>query len=452
MELSKRRQYFEQIKKTVKESQDYLLIGVDVAKAKHDACFMLSSGKVLNKHFKFNNTQEGFESFFEKIKRYQVAALPKVTIVGIETTGNYMVPLCHYLEENNVSVVQVSSFVTKRNRDTLTLSWNKNDVKDAWNITDCMRQGKIMFYAYPNDCYGDMKRMMNIFSRLSTERGKYKVRLQNNVLCLTFPEFGQVFTEVSELVPMTILERYPLPQDINQLSEQEFVDDIVKNTDPTVKKIKIARVYKLAQQSIGSSHDSESLRWETRFIIQRIQEICKTQKEMLLKVQSLAEKFPEYDLLQTIPGVGPILSAIIMTTIGDIDNYRSSKQILKLAGLDLAQIQSGQFRGDVRISRRGKPALRCAAYQAALVASRYDNNLRLKYLNLIQRKDIQKGQKRKIIIAIACKILRIAYSVMKYKKPYEDEYHVIKSDKDELLMFSDTMQTVVDETSRVLMH
>ncbi|MBF0385948.1 MAG: IS110 family transposase [Candidatus Omnitrophica bacterium] len=450
--VNTRREYFESIKNSIKEAQDYLLIGVDVAKEKCDACFMLSSGRLLNKHFKFENTKEGFDSLREKITQYKEALSPKATVVGVETTGNFMIPLMHYLEEHKIYVVMVASLVTKRNRDTLDLSWNKNDVKDAWNIVDCIKQGKILYFNYPNVPYGDMRRLMTLYSRLSQERGKYKVRLQNNVLCITFPEFHQVFDEVSELVPMTILTRYPLPADIAKISEEKFIIDIVKHTDPTIKKSKLSRIHKLACESIGSKDESESLRYETRFTIQRINEITQVQEDMLKKVQSLTKDCEDYELLQTIPGVGPILAAIMITSIGDINNYRSSKQILKLAGLDLAQLQSGQFNGDIRISRRGKPSLRSAAYQAAMVAARNDSNLRMKYLNLLQKKEVLKGDKRKIIIAIACKILRIAYAIMKTKRPYNDDLHGLNKENNDSLNFSDKMEAVVDETSRVYLR
>ena len=447
--INDRRAYFELIKKTVKEAQDYLLIGVDVAKEKCDACFMISSGRILNKHLKFENTKSGFEAFFDKIKQYQQALSPELTVVGVETTGNYMIPLMQYLEQKGVYVVMVASLVTKRNRDTLDLTWNKNDVKDAWNVADCLKQGKVIYYAYPNDPYGDMRRLMTIYSKLSVERACYRVRLQTNVLCITFPEFYKVFDYVDELVPMTVLERYPLPSDIVKLSEAEFINDIVKNTDPTIKKSKLSRIYKLASESIGSTMEGESLCWETRFILRRIREIRETQEEIFEKVRRFTKACPDYELLQTIPGVGPVLSAVMITAIGDIDNYRSARQILKQAGMDLAQLQSGRYTGDVRISRRGKTSLRSAAFQAALVASCHDNNLRLKYLQLLKEKKILRGDKRKILVAIACKILRIVFAVMKSKQPYNDDYHALNKEKSVAFESGDKMETVVDETSHV---
>jgi hypothetical protein len=78
-----------------------------------------------------------------------------------------------------------------------------------------------------------------------------------------------------------------------------------------------------------------------------------------------------------------------------------------------------------------------------MVAARFDNGLRLKYLNLVARKEAGRGDKRKLIVAIACKILRIAFAVMKTKKPYDDDH--VKSGVEKSLLGS-----AVDESS--LLH
>lgn len=173
-----------------------------------------------------------------------------------------MVTLAEFLSKNGVFVVMVSSMTAKRNRDTLDLSWNKNDIKDAWNVTDCMKQGKILYFAYPNNPYGDMKRLMTIYNRLSKERGIYKIRLQNNVLCMTFPEFTKVYPEVDGLVPMTILERYTLPENICKVSEEVFMKDVVNHSGPSARKIKLKTIYKLTTRA--SEAGKKVCPWSTK--------------------------------------------------------------------------------------------------------------------------------------------------------------------------------------------
>jgi len=112
---------------------------------------------------------------------------------------------------------------------------------------------------------------------------------------------------------------------------------------------------------------------------------------------------------------------LILGEIGDIRTFSSSRQLIKLAGLDLARIQSGQFEGSLHISKRGRPALRSALHQAAMVSVRHGAPFQLKYLQLLQRNGATVGTKRKALIAIACKLLRIVYHVLKHQQPYHEE-------------------------------
>ena len=105
--INPRREKFEKIKNQIKEAQNYLLIGIDVAKDKHNACFMISSGRILNKHFVFENKFEGYKRLLQKIREYQTAIQPEETVVGLETTGNYMTALAHFLEEEGIFVLIV---------------------------------------------------------------------------------------------------------------------------------------------------------------------------------------------------------------------------------------------------------------------------------------------------------------------------------------------------------
>jgi len=113
---------FVQVKQALTRAQDYLLVGVDVAKATHYACFMRSTGELLLKRFAFDNTQAGFTGFVNRVREYQQAIKPSETVIGLETTGNYLLPLAQFLQGQGFFVVTVSSLVTKRNRDTLDLS------------------------------------------------------------------------------------------------------------------------------------------------------------------------------------------------------------------------------------------------------------------------------------------------------------------------------------------
>jgi len=63
---------------------------------------------MLNKSYKLENNKSGYQKLLKKIKDYQTAIHPKQTIVGVETTGNYMTALANFLEERGIGVRVVS--------------------------------------------------------------------------------------------------------------------------------------------------------------------------------------------------------------------------------------------------------------------------------------------------------------------------------------------------------
>ncbi len=124
-------------------------------------------------------------------------------------------------------------------------------------------------------------------------------------------------------------------------------------------------------------------------------------------------------LLQTIPGIGPVLSLIILAEAGDLRRFGHHRQFLKFCGLDLAKSQSGMSRGREKLSKRGNSRLRYAFWLAGCVAIRMqENSLREKYQRYIQADPTDPDLKRKALTAVAAKMAGIAYAVVKTGTPY----------------------------------
>ncbi len=74
-------------------------------------------------------------------------------------------------------------------------------------------------------------------------------------------------------------------------------------------------------------------------------------------VELLAER-ADFQLLRTIPGIGPINALTILAETGDLRRFHHHRQFLKFCGMDLATVQSGMFRGRSKISKYGNPHVR----------------------------------------------------------------------------------------------
>src|SRR5262249_33592824 len=89
--------------------------------------------------------------------------------------------------------------------------------------------------------------------------------------------------------------------------------------------------------------------------------------------------------------------------------FAHHRQFLKYCGLDLAKSQSGQTRGQERLSKRGNARLRFAFWFAATVAVRMrENSFRQKYERYIRIDPRNSDRKRKALTAVAAKMARLA--------------------------------------------
>ena len=71
-----------------------------------------------------------------------------------------------------------------------------------------------------------------------------------------------------------------------------------------------------------------------------------------------------------MPGLGPVLAAIVLGEIGDISRFSAPEKLVAYAGIDPSVRQSGNFSGNQNhMSKRGSPFLRRAIWLAAFVAA-----------------------------------------------------------------------------------
>ena len=143
----------------------------------------------------------------------------------------------------------------------------------------------------------------------------------------------------------------------------------------------------------------------------RLKQIGTQLKEIDAAIATLVASDPELSrrrsILASIPGVGPVTAMAILTEmpeIGALDN----KQAASLAGLTPMTRQSGSWSGRARI-RGGRRGLRNALYMPALVALRFNPDLKKKYQDL---KDAGKPSKV-AITAIMRKLLVLANALIR---------------------------------------
>ncbi len=414
------RQMLKSLKKEVRTSTNALLIGVDIGKKRHCACFLNSQGTLLCKRFPITNDLSGFTDLEKEIFK-RSNPFEKVYI-ALEPTGPYWKPLALFLTKLQYPVVLVSPLAVRRNRETIDTSMDKSDPKDAFNIADLLRQGKFHLTNLRTGLYGDLRRLNNLYCRLVEQRARVRIRLRT-LLATSFPELEKAFKNITCKTMIALLEQYPLPRRIASLSLPQFTDFIKQASNHRLGRKKAEEIYSLAQSTIGIPGEETSILLELELLLEEWKRTLAGIHRVQSMTHLLLKDKPEYHLLQTIHGIGPITASAIIAEIGDISYFVSGKQLVKLAGLDLYSAQSGMsLHTQKHITKRGRKNLRTIMYQAAITLVRVNPVFRKRYKELLDRQPGKKKIKPKALIAIASKLLRVVFRMLCDRVAFDPQY------------------------------
>jgi len=124
------------------------------------------------------------------------------------------------------------------------------------------------------------------------------------------------------------------------------------------------------------------------------------------------------ELACSIPGLSPVGAAAILAETGDLTRFSHARAVVKHAGLAPRARESGQYTGTARLSGRGRPRLRLAAWRAVFGALRHNQALQDRYRHLTERADnpLSDGQAR---AALAATLLRWLHAIITQQRPYQ---------------------------------
>jgi len=422
-ELNRNRlEEFRQLRQEVRHSEEYLIVGIDIAKDQHHAFFGTATGKTLLRRLVFSNDHEGFRKLLDHAEALRVRHGLKKVVYGMEPTANYHKPLGEYLIILGRTVVLVSGVTVKRNRESLDGRWDKHDAKDSANVADLISQGKCLYYEHPSAELRGLRGLLSLKRRLKKQEHGYRVRIRNNLIAQYFPEMDRDYDRLGA-EGLSIMRWCFPPSQMTVLDVDPFIERVTSRRIRIEKRRRLEGIWEKAGESIGCD-GVPGVEHEARVMVKGLKQIREMIKETEDKIEELCKEFPEYKYLLTIPGYGPDVSAKVLGAIGDPDRFQNGKQVLKLAGLDLSADRSGKDSAKAipQISKRGKADLRYALYQAALIASTRNQDFMRYYTRKLQGREREKGIHTKMWVKLSAKMLLIAWTLMKRKEVFDPAY------------------------------
>jgi transposase len=343
-------------------------------------------------------------------------------VVGFEATGDYHRALAWRLADAGFELRLISSVALARTREALHNGWDKNDPKDAQVMLHMLRIGAVQRYYDPlvagiNDVQ-ELSKTHDAIARMKTETLH---RILTHYLPLYFPEIERFRHNSRSDWFFAFLEQFPTPASITALSKDDFIEAAWSVVGRKVSKARLlGDIYDTAASSIALpvSLDSPAIAM-FRMVLAEMRSLIRQRDAIEVFADQLLRQRADYQRLLQIPGIGPINALTILAEAGDLRRFSHHRQFLKFCGLDLATYQSGQFRGQTKLSKFGNARLRRALWMAAQVAIRQrENSFRDKFERYIAKDRANPDLRRKALTAVSAKMARVVHALIKTEAEY----------------------------------
>jgi transposase len=396
-----------------------ILVAIDVAKKRNDVLIQFVDGS--RKRLKMANRMADYRAFSTYL-----TGLGGRCVIGFEATGNYHRPLAYYLTTQGFQLKLISSLAMARTREALFNSWDKNDPKDAQVILHMLQTGMTQIYRDPLiDSVSDLQEISMTYYQVSLRKVRVQHTIMTHFLPLYFPEAQKYFHSSRADWLTNFLLHFPNPAAILKYRKEAFIEAAWEVAGRKVnKRFLLADMYETAAESIGLpvAEGSEAMVM-FGLVLREHRDLCYMLKTIQQRAEQYLQDNADYHRLRTIPGIGPILALTILAEGGDLRRFSHYRKFLKFCGMNLSTQQSGQFRGYSKLSKHGNARLRQAFWMAATVAIRMtENTFRSKYETYIKADPTNADLKRKAYTAVAAKMARVAYGLIKKGTDYRCYY------------------------------
>ena len=386
-----------------------LYLGIDIGKNNHVATLIDSQAKPLFKGFSFTNTTDGGESLLVLLLKH--IKLTTDIEIGMEATGHYWLSLYSFLVSKGYAVHVINPIQTDGWRKGIEIRKRKTDKIDSFLIADLLRYGDFVETSLSDENIMSLRNLSRFRHYLVGSIGDLK-RKAICILDQTFPEYQGVFSDTFGQTSSELLLHFQSAEDFVSITAEQLEAALAGVTMKSFAKNKLTQISELAAKSFGLKFCRDSFSLQLKLLIEQIRFIEAQVSDVEAEIETLLAKLNSP--ITTIPGVGIVTGAAILSEIGDIRRFSNPSKLVAFSGIDATVIQSGESSGTYKMSKRGSVYLRKALFQAALVASNNDPVFKAYY----QKKRSEGKHHLTAVGAVARKLCYTIHSILKNNTSY----------------------------------
>ena len=413
-----------------------LFVGIDVS-SKSNVVYAMDFDE--NKYISssFSNNQPGADKLAEMISECMKKHSDLNTIiVALESTSVYSIHIANFLSTCEVLmpykpyVYCLNPKMTANYRKTY-VGMDKTDSMDAFLIADFAKVGRTKkCEPWRGGQYLALKRLTRHRLHLAECITREKTYMVSN-LYLKFSELQllegdeQPFSNIYGATSSAVLTEFMSLQEIIDSPEEDLLKFLAQKSRNRIADI--SKTSELLRKAARDSYRLDKCMYEPLNVSLASSFNCiqTYQKEIKLIDQAIEKCINgmnpnAFTVLKSIPGIGPVWAAGILSEIGDITAFHSSDALAKYAGLTWLKNDSGDFVSeDNRVSKAGNTYLRYYLGEAANSVRRHIPE----YGEFYDKKyaEVMKHQHKRALALTSRKFVRLVFGLLVKNQLYTGE-------------------------------
>jgi len=406
----------QRIKKTT------LAMGIDIGADFNAVGFMNKDGNVLGQLPKMDNFRAGFDKFVRITEEMKVKHGLKDVLIGLEPTGHYWRKIAYFAKDQGYAVRFIRTTSLKHERDLNESSSAKSDIKDALTLTNLTREGKYIDTVIEDGVSRQLRTLSKVREKIQKQNTGAKNML-HAVLDDYFPELKKIFWAMNSKGLWAILEACPFPEDVLKFKRAAIADMIAKASRKKAEAAQKASALCLAAQtSIGLKLIGAADRYRLMACLREVKRTEGMLKEIHKELKELLSQIPSSRYLLSIPGVGYLSAVVFLGELGNPAYFHRARQIIKYAGYDPQESDSGKRIGRKVISKKGRWLSRKFLYLMSLRAVVHSRFFQAYYQRRLETKNRfgQLLKKKEALCAVAIKLIKVIFALLRDKREFQD--------------------------------
>jgi transposase len=401
-----------------------IFVGVDLGLDSNTAV-VITEKAVRLARFSFPNDRDGYDYFHRRLTALREKNCASGVLVGMEPTNYFWKLLVTDLEPRQIPYRLINPYTVKKHREGDQLSRSKDDNRDAFTIADLLRTGKFTLTRLLHGDYAELRQAAALHFRLQRDVSRQKNIVHTSAIQL-FPELGRFFADLCGHTAKAVLRNHASAAMISRMDQETFIAAVRSDFHGQRLRVsKLRRLHAFAHSSVGLKHGLRAHQLALRMHIDTLSLLqCHQEKARTALIDAFLA-LPEASHMLSMPNLGLITAALILSEIGDPANFSNPHQLIKLAGTQPVPNTSGRkTRSLTPMSHKGRPRLRSSLYFAVLRLIQLDSVFVKDYQRL-QTREKNPLTKMQAIGVLMNKLLRIQWSLIRNCTYYNPDHQLL---------------------------